>query len=170
MLNLIQSAGLPGIRFNKNMCGFRPDILIADHNLAIECDGIYYHSEKFRDSKYHNDKALAFEKANVRCFQFRENEILLKPEICLSMISVACKKAIRVLARDTKVAMSTSREVAEFFEANHLMGHNIAVKAISLLDKHGEIQACLSYQMKKDGALEIARLAFKLNTVVVGAA
>ena len=32
------------------------DIFIPEHNLAIEINGIYRHSDKFKDEKYHINK------------------------------------------------------------------------------------------------------------------
>ena len=168
MLALLQKAGIDAIRFNKNFNGYRPDIATEDLKVFIECDGLYYHSEKFRDKLYHNNKAKMFEELGVKAFQFRENEILLKPDICVSMILVACNMAKKIHARKTNIKTFKNSEVYEFFETNHLMGNHSASRPIALVDKDENILACMTYQIKKSGSLEIIRFASKLNTVVVG--
>ena len=66
------------------------DIYIPQKNLAIEFDGLYFHSTKFgKDSDYHLGKTLACEEKGIRLIHIFEDEWLFKRQIVESIIKSA---------------------------------------------------------------------------------
>lgn len=58
------------------------DILLPDKNLAIEYNGLYYHSETCnRDEKYHLDKTIECKKRNLKLIHIFEDEWVYKKDI-----------------------------------------------------------------------------------------
>lgn len=70
--------------YNKK---YKPDFII--NNLIIECDGLYWHSNKFKDKYYHKNKKQYYDNNQIISLFFRENEILNKFNIVEHLI---CKE------------------------------------------------------------------------------
>src|SRR5690606_36201745 len=97
---------------------FRPDFLIPSCNLIVECDGLYWHSDKFKDRKYHKNKIEEYRNLGYKSLFFREDEILTRPKIVESIILNKLGKSKRIFARTCKITTINGL----FFEQNHLMG------------------------------------------------
>lgn len=54
---------------------FELDFKLSDHNIAIEVDGLYFHSTKFKDPEYHVNKRLQCAKNRVHLLSFTSKEI-----------------------------------------------------------------------------------------------
>ena len=54
---------------------FALDFKLLDHNIAIEVDGLYFHSTKFKDPEYHVNKRLRCAKNGVHLLSFTSKEI-----------------------------------------------------------------------------------------------
>lgn len=74
-------------RDRKLIKPYELDFVIPSHNLAIECNGIFWHSEKHgKDCKYHVNKLKKCEKQGVRLIQILENEIKESPKLVLGYL------------------------------------------------------------------------------------
>ena len=51
------------------------DLYSEKHKLAIEVDGLYWHSKEFKDKYYHLDKTERCEKLGIRLLHFTDAEI-----------------------------------------------------------------------------------------------
>lgn len=100
---------------------FELDIFIPEHNLAIEYNGLYWHSRL--DKNYHIQKTNMCSEKGVRLLQIFEDEWILKGDIVKSII--LAKLGIfkeRVHARKT-VCQPVDNSVAKpFLEENHIQG------------------------------------------------
>lgn len=54
---------------------FELDFKLLDYNIAIEVDGLYFHSTKFKDLEYHVDKRLRCANNGVHLLSFTSKEI-----------------------------------------------------------------------------------------------
>lgn len=54
---------------------FELDFKLLDHNIAIEVDGLYFHSTKFKDPEYHVNKRLGCAENGVHLVSFTSKEI-----------------------------------------------------------------------------------------------
>lgn len=76
------------IRNGRKFLGnFELDLLLPGEKLAIECNGIYYHSTQFgRDSDYHLGKSKLCLDKNVRLIHILESDWINNPEVCKNLI------------------------------------------------------------------------------------
>jgi hypothetical protein len=156
---------------------FELDVVSSDQKFAIECNGLYWHSEAVcTDTKYHQNKSNHALQNNISLLHVFEDEWLdlQKREIIKSMIKVKLGKAQRIFARNLKLCNGESKIVEEFLEKNHLDGSVKSSKAFWLEDLEGNIVCALTlrkpFQQSKWGekTIEVARIATINNVVVVG--
>lgn len=149
------------------------DLLFEDHNLAIEINGIRWHSEEFKHKTYHYDKMIACS-GRIHLMQFNDYEIKNKLPIVKSMIiskmNILNKK---VFARNTKVIEMSRTNAASFFEDNHIQGNVPNTITYGLVDESGEVVLAASFgksRYNKNYEYELLRLCSKQLTSVVGGA
>ena len=63
------------------------DIYIPNKNVAIECDGLYWHSNEIKPNDYHFNKTITCEEKGIRLLHIFEDEWNFKKEICKSIIA-----------------------------------------------------------------------------------
>lgn len=83
--SFLDSMGVEYIK-DRKFGPYRPDFRIESHKLIIECDGLYWHSDKFKDKNYHLTKKKFFEDRGYDSLFFREDEITQKLPIVCSII------------------------------------------------------------------------------------
>lgn len=107
------------------------DIFVPDKNIAIECNGIYYHSEKMSSEPktYHLDKTVECEKLGIRLVHIFEDEWIYKNEIVKQRLLniLGFSKAERVNARDCTIKEIETREKNNFLDKYHLQGKDSSV-------------------------------------------
>lgn len=97
------------------------DIYIPDKNIAIECNGVYWHSLKEHD--YHYKKWKTCEEKGIQLLTIWEDWISLKPEIIKSL--VLSKLGIykeRYGARECDIREVPVSEARDFLIKNHIQG------------------------------------------------
>ena len=106
------------------------DIYILSKNLAIECDGIYYHSDKFcpNPQKYHLEKTEECLSKGIRLIHIFEDEWMFKQDIVKSRIEnilgVSDKQV--VYARKCLVKPVDVKQKDEFLDKYHIQGKDIS--------------------------------------------
>lgn len=99
------------------------DIYIPDKHLAIECNGIYSHSSKYKDSKYHYNKYKDCLDKNIQLITLWEDQIKNTPDIVKSLLlSKLGIFDIRIGARQCRVEEIDFKTCAEFLNNNHIQG------------------------------------------------
>src|SRR5574344_3074193 len=93
------------------------DIYLPDINLAIEYDGIYWHSDLYKPRNYHLNKTLKCNEVNITLFHIFETDNI---EIWKSMISNKLKLNQRIYARKCTIKELEYKDVKEFLDNNHL--------------------------------------------------
>jgi hypothetical protein len=106
----------------KILDGLELDFYFPEYNLAIEFNGLYYHSDKFKDKKYHLKKSELCEELGITLLHIFEHEWLEKKDICKSIISTKLQKNHRIYARKTVAKEITNKQAKLFCEENHLKG------------------------------------------------
>ena len=75
-------------RNNRNITGKELDIFIPDLSLAIECNGIYWHSElNGKDKHYHLNKTISCQEKGIHLIHIWEDQWHNKKDIVLSRIN-----------------------------------------------------------------------------------
>jgi len=149
---------------------YRPDFQIPDHKIVIECNGLYWHSDKIINDKFcHRKKMVAYKEKGYDSLFFLENEILNKSNIVKSIILNKLKlNKEKVFARKCKIETLSTEESNSFFEENHLMGRGAG--RTYALKLNGEIISAIRVKWisKENGLLDVSRFCTKNNISVVG--
>ena len=126
------------------------DIYIPDKQIAIEYDGIYWHSymhadrassDKQTDIRYckqrHLLKTEACQKQGIQLFHIFENEWQhpVKQEIWKSVLENALGKSKRLGARKCILKPVPKKDIRPFLEENHLQGYGVSPIAYGLYYK-----------------------------------
>lgn len=154
------------------------DILIPIKNLAIEFNGLYWHSDIYKDKNYHLNKTIECNKKGVDLLHIFEDEWLEKSVIVKSIIKNKlglCDK--RIYARNCEIRVVNKSEEKLFLNSNHIqgfVGSNVSYglyrngELISIMT-FGGLRKSLGYN-SKNGSYEMLRFCNKLNYNVVGGA
>jgi len=169
----IESQGFSVCRnVRKTLGGLELDIYIEDKNLAVEYNGLYWHSHVNKTQGYHSNKTSSAEQAGVKLIHVFEDEWRDKREIMQSMISSRLGvQQKNVHARKCEIRNLTRDERKNFFEKNHADGDVASIAAWGLVDDSNEIIYGVSIRKpfhKKHDGIEIARCCPKLNHNVPG--
>jgi hypothetical protein len=156
--------------------GLELDIYFPDHKVAVEFNGLYWHSDQHKDRNYHLDKTLRCREKVIDLIHIWEDEWRDKREIVLSIIGsrLGLSKE-RVYARKTEVVYVSSAEARLFYDTNHMQGFVGASTHIGLAYR-GRLVSLASFSAprtllntKSLHDLELIRFCSLLDTTVVGA-
>ena len=147
------------------------DIYLPDFKLGIEFDGIYYHSNKFKDKNYHLNKTNLCEQQGIELFHIFEDEWLYKKEIVKSII----KNKLNIIENIILVNECTIKEIdsptcSNFLNDNHIQGVIKSKIKIGLF-YNSELVLVMTFSKKRiNDEYEMHRFCNKLNTQVIGGA
>ena len=145
------------------------DIYIPSKNLAFEFDGIYYHSNQFKDKMYHYNKTKLCEEKGIRLIHVFEDDWRFKQDVVKSMIKSSLGIYDRkIFARKCEIKNISISDYRDFMNKNHLQGYTTASYYVGLYYNDELVQ---SIGIKYNGlnkTYELNRMSTKLNTQVVG--
>lgn len=157
---------------------FELDIHIPSHKIAIEFNGLYWHSELYKPNNYHLNKTELCEKKGIQLIHIFEDEWLFKQDIVKSrLLNLLKLNKNKIYARKCILKKVTSRETKEFLIKNHIQGNvnsNIrlglyyANELVSIMT-FGNLRKSMGY-CSKEGSHEMLRFCNKLNMNVIGGA
>lgn len=127
------------------------DIYIPDLKIAIEYDGLYWHSELNggKDKNYHLNKTLECESKGIRLIHIFENEWLNKQEIVKSKIQHLLKiNKIGISARKCYIKEISSKISNQFLEKYHIQGKDKSKIRLGLYHKD-ELVAVMSFSKQR---------------------
>ena len=154
----------------KTISPLELDIYSEKLKLAIEYNGIYWHSELFKDKNYHLNKTNLCKEQGIQLLHIFENEWINKQEIVKSIILAKLGKfEKRIYARKCEIVNVDGKTYKEFLENNHIQG--FAPASIKLgLTYEGNLISIMSFgksRFKKDET-ELIRYCSLINTQVIG--
>ena len=147
------------------------DIYLPELQIAIEVDGLFYHStNNYTPKDYHLLKTKACEDKGIRLIHITEYEWLNKQEICKSIIASAIGKSqTKIYARNCEIRNVTQNDVDNFLNINHIQGKIKATCKIGLYYKNELVMLiCLGRSRFNKNEIELLRMCTKLNTQVIG--
>jgi len=120
----LKSIGLSTITSSRNIIPpLELDIYISSHKLAIEFDGLYWHSEEFKSKDYHLKKTEACKSQDIRLIHIFEDEWLNKEEIVKSRLkNILGLTDSRIYGRNCEVREVSTKDKTEFLNINHIQG------------------------------------------------
>lgn len=102
--------------------GYELDIYLPDLNVAIEFNGLYWHSELYVDNKYHVNKTNAALACGISVYHVWEDDWDMRRDIVKSMICNIVNKSTKIHARKCDVVRLDNSSARKFFEKNHIQG------------------------------------------------
>lgn len=158
------------------------DILIKSRLLAIEHDGLYYHSELCgKGPKYHIHKTKECMKKNIRLIHIFEDEWIFKRDIIKSILSNILNNTVNtntIYARKCEIYEIEPNIKNEFLEKNHLLGKDHSKIKLGAF-YNGELVSVMTFSrgnVSRGGnpfdtnMFELSRFCSKLHTSIPGIA
>jgi uncharacterized Zn finger protein (UPF0148 family) len=148
------------------------DFYIPSHNLAIEFDGIYWHSElNGKSSDYHLKKTEKCLEKNIHLLHIFENEWIdpIKQNIWKNIIRGNLGLNKKVYANKCMLKQVGKSEEEQFLEENHLQGYANSQVAFGLYYED-QLMCLMSFgksNFSSDVEWELLRFASKQNIGVV---
>ena len=179
LINFIISLNIPFIQNDRSLLnGKELDIYIPSHNLAIEFNGLYWHSELFKNKNYHLDKTNLCNQKGVQLIHIFEDEWVYKADIVKSIIKSKLGLITnKIYARKCNIKEIDSKISKEFLNDNHLQGNvNSSIKLG--LYYNNELVSVMSFGKKRksmgsnsnEGEYEMYRFSNKIDTNIIGGA
>lgn len=165
------------IEYEKNsysiISPYSLDIFIKDHNLAIEFNGLYWHSEFFKEKDYHFKKTDLCRNKSIQLVHVWEDDWISRKAVVKSIIKNYLHKIEKKIpARKCEVKMVENKEVSEFLNTNHLQGYTRFTDAYGLYNNEELVSLmCFGWRStngKKE--YELIRFCNKLDFNIIGAA
>ena len=155
------------------------DIYLPDLKLGFEFNGVFWHSNKFKDKEYHLNKYKKSVDNEIKLCTIWEDDWTLKREICESFILNKISKSNRLMARKTLIREIDYNTSREFLDRNHLQGDCKSSKRVGLY--YGDDLVTLmtfsklrlpfnSKNSDNKDVWELTRFCNKINTSVGGGA
>ncbi len=103
--------------------GLEIDIYLVELNIGFEFNGLYFHSNKFKEKNYHLNKTDYFKEKGIRIIHIWEDDWILRKEIVKSQIKNLFKiNTKKIFARNCLVKVVNIKESKKFLDDNHIQG------------------------------------------------
>lgn len=195
---LLQPIGSPRTTFELKICKFLKehniqyiandrktikgelDIYIPHpYYLAIEINGLHWHSEYYLNNDYHIIKTNKCNEKGIQLLHFFEDELIEKYEIVESIIKSKLNLiSEKIFARNCIIREINSKLSSEFLNNNHIQGNvNASIRyglfynneLVSIMT-FGKLRNVLGNKIKNNNEYEMLRFCNKINTQVIGGA
>jgi hypothetical protein len=157
--------------------GLEIDIYLPQLKLGFEFNGLYWHSDKFKDKNYHLEKTNYFKSKNIRIIHIWEDDWTMRNDIIKSQLKNLLKlNEHRIFARKCKIEiLSNNLLTTKFLNQNHLQGVDKSKIKIGLIYEY-ELIALMTFNKLEgrkslgEGEWNLSRFCNKLNYNIVGGA
>jgi hypothetical protein len=157
--------------------GLEIDIYLPELNLGFEFNGLYYHSDRYKDKWYHLNKTKYFKERGIRIIHIWEDDWDLRKDIIKSQIrNWIGLTENRIFARKCQVReIKDSKIVTKFLNKNHIQGKVNSNLKLGLYYKE-ELVSLMTFDnyegrnKMSESEWNINRYCNKLNLNVVGGA
>ena len=165
------------LKNNRNILdnGKELDLYIPELSLAIEYNGLYWHSEKYRENNYHQEKYKECLSKGIRLIQIFEDEWLNHEDIVKDRLKhILNLTENKIYARKCKIMKLENKDVRDFLDDNHIQGYCNAQVIYGLFYDTGlceELVSLMSFDKQvKDGVYEFLRFVSLKDYSVIGGA
>jgi hypothetical protein len=176
LLEYIQSI-YSGSIIQSHRDGLEIDIYLPLLKIGFEFNGLYWHSELFKNKNYHLDKTKYFQQRGIRIIHIWEDDWDFRKEIVKSQISNWLGLTEnRIFARDCNISeIDSIDEYRDFLENNHIQGYTSASVRIGLYH-NGELVSLMTFdhfegrKLMSSNEWNLSRFCNKLGYNIVGGA
>jgi hypothetical protein len=162
--NYVAALGGEPQKDREVLSGRELDIYLPDHNLAIEYNGLYWHSEsKGKDQWYHFNKWKDCKDVGIQLIQVWEDDYNRNPHLVKRMIAhrMGVLSSTNTPERTTYFTKLADAEALLFLEENHLQGAHEGSQCYGLRSiEDNELLAVISVIFSSENKeIEITRFA-----------
>lgn len=175
IVDWLSSEGFEVMQGDRKILGNKQelDIYIPSENIAIEFNGLYWHSELFKHKNYHLNKTKLCEEKGISLLHIFEDDWRDKKNIVKSIIKNRLKRSeIKIWGRKCILKEIGKKECEEFLNENHIQGYSRSKYKIALYYNDSIVSVMTfgyrSINSKKE--FELIRFCNKVNHNVVGSA
>lgn len=143
------------------------DFFIPDYDLAIECNGPWWHNEKNKDIEYHYNKFKECEEKGIRLLTLWENDILDYKSKIIDIIASCCFKNKKIYARQCEVKEINQNECMGFLDKFHLQG-SISSKINLGLYYNNCLFSVMTFNRQDNNIYELTRFCTRKGYTVIG--
>ena len=176
MLFTFISENYNGVIKNNYRDRYEIDIYLPELKLGFEFDGLYWHSEKFKEKNYHLDKTEYFKKKDIRIIHIYEDDWVYRSDILKSQIKNLLKLNLhKIFARKCIIKEVSIKECKKFLDDNHIQGSVSSKIKIGLYIEE-ELLSLMTFNSSEgrkkmeDGGWNLNRFCNKCGINVVGGA
>lgn len=180
LMKFFDDLGIKYIANDRNIIKpFELDLYFPDYNIAIEINGIYFHSEQSGKPKdYHKHKTELCEEQGIQLIHIWEDDLINHKELVLSMLKNKFGIYDRKIgARCCEVRSVSVKDTTNFLNENHLQGFINAKYKFGLyyndelvsVMTFGNLRKALGAK-KNEKVCELYRYCVKIGTVIPGGA
>lgn len=143
------------------------DIYLPDYKIAIEYDGLYWHSDEcIKDPNYHLTKTIHCNNKNIQLIHIFEDEWIHKKEIVKSkLLSYLNIYKTTIDSKDCKVKEIDGNQYENFENINEIQFFLEADIKLGLF-YNNELLSIMSF-MNNNSEFELLRYTTKLNTKII---
>jgi hypothetical protein len=143
------------------------DIYLPELNLGFECNGLWWHSEVYKEKEYHINKYEFFKNKNIKIINIWEDWWNYKTEIIKSIISYKLDKITNIIyAKNTNIKeISNINDIKNFLNNNHIQGY-VQSKIKLGLYKNEELISLMTFKKLNENKFELIRFCNKLNLII----
>jgi len=102
---------------------YEMDILIPEYNIGFECNGLFWHSEKYKDNNYHYIKSEQSRANGIKLIHIWEDDWNYSKDIIKHKILHHLNKNDKVYARKTIPGFVGKIEAKDFLIKYHIQGN-----------------------------------------------
>lgn len=153
------------------------DIYIPELKLAFEFNGLYWHSELYKDNNYHLKKTELCEKLGIQLIHIFQDDLEFKNDIVRSIIlNKLNKTSNKIYARNCEIKeINDVKLIRKFLTENHMQGYVNSEIKIGLFYENDLISIMTFGRKRKimnsvsnNNEYEMYRFCNKLNTNIIG--
>lgn len=156
------------------------DLVIPANHIAIELDGLYWHSELYKEKEYHIDKTKSLNDIGYRCIHIFEDEWIYKQNIVKKKLSHILNKNTntKIYARKCECKKISYSEKKEFLNNNHIQGNDVSSYYVGAyydgilvsIMTFSKPRVTLGYKQNTYTFVELSRFCTDINYNVIGIA
>lgn len=153
------------------------DIYLPIFNMGFEYNGVFWHSDKFKNSDYHINKSEYFRKIGIQIYTIWEDDWQIRPDIVKSFIMNKIGKSNKIYARKCQIRKVVYKDSLAFLQNNHFQGDCKSSIRLGLY-YNNDLVSLMAFSKPRislggkqgDGKYELTRFCNKNYHTVVGGA